>query len=233
MLNLDKTIKVIVFDDDILLGNMIVSFLEEEGMESVFQSSLYGAGEAILSFEPDIIVLDVEMGKDNGIDFASEIQSRGITIPILFVSSHVKGYEVAQGIQAGGKVYIKKPFDMEELIVYIRQYASSAEQSRLVSFGRLQLNKETRDLLFDNRLLKKLSKIEYQILLLLIEKQGEVVTRSRFYKVIWNDCDIYEASLNNFISKLRTLLLVDDSLSIKTLPDIGYMLSINKKRITP
>lgn len=233
MLNLDKTIKVIVFDDDILLGNMIVSFLEEEGMVAIFQSSLYGAVEAILSFEPDIIVLDVEMDKDNGIDFASEIQSRGITIPILFVSSHVRGYEVAQGIQAGGKVYIKKPFDMEELIVYIRQYASSSECSRLVSFGRLQLNKETRDLLFDNRLIKKLSKIEYQILLLLIEKQGEVVARSRFYKVIWNDCDIYEASLNNFISKLRTLLLVDDSLSIKTLPDIGYMLSINKKRITP
>lgn len=64
----------------------------------------------------------------------------------------------------------------------------------------------------DNRLIKKLSKTEYQILLLLIEKQGEVVFRNCFYKEIWNDCDLYEASLNNFISKLRTLLLVDDSL---------------------
>lgn len=106
MLNLNKIVKVIVLDDDILLGNMIVSFLKEERMEAVFQSSLYGAIDAILSFEPDIIVLDVEMGEGNGIDFASEIQSRGITIPILFMSSHVRGYEVAQGIKAGGKVYI-------------------------------------------------------------------------------------------------------------------------------
>ena len=98
MLNTDKKIKVIVFDDDILLGNMIVSFLKEEEMEAIFQSSLYGAVNAVLSFEPDIIVLDVEMGEDNGIEFASEIQSRGITIPILFVSSHVRGYEIAQGI---------------------------------------------------------------------------------------------------------------------------------------
>ena len=100
MLNTDKKIKVIVFDDDILLGNMIVSFLKEEEMEAIFQSSLYGAVNAVLSFEPDIIVLDVEMGEDNGIEFASEIQSRGITIPILFVSSHVRGYEIAQGIEA-------------------------------------------------------------------------------------------------------------------------------------
>lgn len=171
------------------------------------------------------------MGEDNGIEFASEIQSRGITIPILFVSSHVRGYEIAQGIEAGGKVYIKKPFDMEELIVYIRQYACFPGPSCLVPFGRLQLNKETRDLLVDNRLIKKLSKTEYQILLLLIEKQGEVVSRNCFYKEIWNDCDLYEASLNNFISKLRTLLLVDDSLAIKTLPDIGYMLSIAKREI--
>ena len=90
MLNLNKIVKVIVLDDDILLGNMIVSFLKEERMEAVFQSSLYGAIDAILSFEPDIIVLDVEMGEGNGIDFASEIQSRGITIPILFMSSHVR-----------------------------------------------------------------------------------------------------------------------------------------------
>ena len=231
MLNTDKKIKVIVFDDDILLGNMIVSFLKEEEMEAIFQSSLYGAVNAVLSFEPDIIVLDVEMGEDNGIEFASEIQSRGITIPILFVSSHVRGYEIAQGIEAGGKGYIKKPFDMEELIVYIRQYACFPGPSCLVPFGRLQLNKETRDLLVDNRLIKKLSKTEYQILLLLIEKQGEVVSRNCFYKEIWNDCDLYEASLNNFISKLRTLLLVDDSLAIKTLPDIGYMLSIAKREI--
>ena len=120
---------------------------------------------------------------------------------------------------------------MEELIVYIRQYACFPGPSCLVPFGRLQLNKETRDLLVDNRLIKKLSKTEYQILLSLIEKQGEVVSRNCFYKEIWNDCDLYEASLNNFISKLRTLLLVDDSLAIKTLPDIGYMLSIAKREI--
>ena len=65
MLNLNKIVKVIVLDDDILLGNMIVSFLKEERMEAVFQSSLYGAIDAILSFEPDIIVLDVEMGEGN------------------------------------------------------------------------------------------------------------------------------------------------------------------------
>lgn len=58
MLNSDKIIKVIVFDDDILLGNMIVSILKEEKMEAVYQSSLYGAKEAVLSFEPDIIVLN-------------------------------------------------------------------------------------------------------------------------------------------------------------------------------
>ena len=67
MLNTDKKIKVIVFDDDILLGNMIVSFLKEEEMEAIFQSSLYGAVNAVLSFEPDIIVLDVEMGKIMGL----------------------------------------------------------------------------------------------------------------------------------------------------------------------
>ena len=119
---------------------------------------------------------------------------------------------------------------MEELIVYIRQYAcSSSGHSHLINFGRLQLNKETRDLFLENRLIKKLSKIEYQILLLLIEKQGEVVPRSRFFKEIWDDCDIYDASLNNFISKLRTLLLLDDSLTIRTLPDIGYMLFIDER----
>src|SRR5690554_2797995 len=114
-----EPLKVLFVDDDLEFGQIITLGLTRLGHKVHFQTSLAGIDEAIVQFAPAMIVLDVEIGEDNGIDKAKELLSLFPSIPILFVSSHTDVSFVTKGIAAGGVNYLKKPFDIRELDAYI------------------------------------------------------------------------------------------------------------------
>ena len=102
-----ESLKVLLVDDDIDFGKLIHMGLTSLGYEVHYQTSLSGIEECITQFSPAIIVLDVEIGKENGIEKAREIVQRFPAIPILFVSSHTDVDYITGGLAIGGVNYLK------------------------------------------------------------------------------------------------------------------------------
>ena len=96
-----EPLKVLFVDDDTDLGNIINIGLATLGYRVHFQNSLLAINEVIDQFSPSIIVLDVEIGDDNGIEKAREITQKFPSIPILFVSSHTDISYITEGLEVG------------------------------------------------------------------------------------------------------------------------------------
>jgi Response regulators consisting of a CheY-like receiver domain and a winged-helix DNA-binding domain len=153
-----EQLKIIFIDDDIHLGNFVSNILESEYNYKVhFQNTTIGINPIIEGFAPDIIILDVEIGDQNGIETAKNILTKHQHIPILFVSSHSEEEFITRGIDVGGNAYISKPLSIPILVSYIKRFATNKtiEQSLIISDYKLDL--ETNNLFYENKLLKKLS----------------------------------------------------------------------------
>ncbi len=221
-----EAVKVLIIDDDTELGNLMNMALKLSGYDVHFQSSLIWVEAIIEQFTPSIIVLDVEVGRENGIEKANKIIKTYPDIPILFISSHTDIDNITKGISVGGVGYLKKPFEIQELEVYINRFATKPNTDQLVPIGAYSLNPNNQQLIYKQELIKNLSPMEYNGLLLLIKNKNKIVTRRQFYEVLWgtNLETGMEATLNNLILKLRKLLEKDSKITIKTIKFNGYML---------
>lgn len=114
LINMKKRkIKVLLVDDHILLGNAITCELDERGYEITFLNSVYGVDEAINRLSPDVLVFDVEIGKDNGITLAYNLYAGNPSLPILFISSHHEEKLKEESLLfAGAVAYLDKPFSI-------------------------------------------------------------------------------------------------------------------------
>lgn len=222
---LDK-IKVLFVDDDVALGNIVTLALEDVGCEVHYQTSLAGIKTVVKEVCPDIIVLDVEIGPKNGIEAIPVLKLIAPQTPVLIVSSYGASENVAKALEAGAVSYLKKPFEIAELLAYIHRFAISS-QTRGVKIGMFHLRVEENLLMKGDEVVKKLSLFECKMLKLLVLNLNETVTREQMQQELWGDSatESSEQSLNNYIVKLRKYLSEDEQLNLLTLPKVGYKLS--------
>lgn len=220
-------LKVLIVDDDVMFGQIISMYLNDLGYETHFQSTLSAIRYAISEINPNIILLDVEVGAENSIDFMPEITAVAENIPIIFMSSHVDCKIIGRAMSKGGVAYLKKPFEMVELVAYIKRHATQYCHAKL-EFGDYVLDIDEKSLYHNGELVKQLTTTEYKIFRLLILSINKVVSREEIYHVGWGDKKVTEHSTNNFISKLRAYLARDKKLSIISVLKVGYKLILKK-----
>jgi DNA-binding response OmpR family regulator len=228
-----KKLKILFVDDDINLGGFISTVLETDYNYRVhFQNTLLGIDTITQTLEPDIIILDVEIGEDNGIDKAKDIVAKHPQIPIIFISSHTEDEFITRGINTGGNAYLPKPLSIPVLVSYIqrftntRQQQQQQQQQQLIEISNYQLNLITNELSYKRQLVKKLSPFEKNALELLMLHPNAIVTKEQFAEKLWGQSLETQniASLNNTLSKLRDLFKDNSSLRIDTIRGIGYIL---------
>lgn len=219
--------KVLFADDDLTLGCTMAMALEEEGYDLHYQSSLLGLESIILKWKPDVIVLDVEFGCNNGIDAAAQIRRITPHIPIIFESSHVESEYMKKAIQHGGKVYLKKPFNTEELIAYIEAFTKK-ENDQDVHIASMTINWEKHQLSFPNEPDIKLTPMETKFLQYLVANVNRIVMREEIVKALWEEKDpsSSEQSINNYVVRLRRYLHAESRISLDNIPKKGYKLTI-------
>lgn len=219
-------IKVLLIDDDTLLGNILTTTLTMEGMEVHYQSSLTGLKAIVREFQPNIAVLDIEVGTGDGITRIPDIRKVTETLPVIIISSHTEADEVKRALQQDAVVFLKKPIDTYELKAYIERYAHEWKQT-VLHIGEMVLNTETRVLSYQREDVKRLTWLEYGILTMLYEQTGKSIPYADFSD-LWEDGAMSEASLQNYISKLRRTTSIDPSLSLDSTGK-GYVLSIKMR----
>lgn len=216
--------KVLFIDDDIVLGNIVTVALDSLGYETYYQTSLVAIRSVIKELRPDILILDVEIGQKNGIEATPELRLILPDIPILFVSSHTESSFVTQALDAGGIAYLKKPFEIEELVAYIKRHTNTSSHSSYLQIGQFTLYTQDYILMKGEQIVKRLTLSEGKLLALLANHPDETISRQEMEQELWEDGYTNEQSLNNFIAKLRKYLSEDNTLELTTIPKVGYKL---------
>ncbi len=223
---MDK-IKVLIVDDDTMLGSALTLGLDALGMQPVYQNSLAGFQSVVQSTNPNILLLDVEIGEANGIDQMQQIKLYAPNIPVIFMSSHADSDYLQRAMGEGAVNFLKKPFEIDELAAYIKRFANVGNQqdtSTVVSIGNYSLNINTRELFFQQDLVCRLTTKQYQVIRIFLEHPQETVTRQMLKHELWPDGNSSDASLDNYISQLRKVFAKDESIHIATVPKIGFKL---------
>ncbi len=222
-------IKVIIVDDDIILGTSLKLGLEAMGMTPYYIDSLNGLVEKIKEVQPNILVLDIEIGDDNGLEEMEKLKANGINLPIIIMSSHVEMTNISKALEENACHFMKKPFEIEELGFYIQRFAKLEDdvQDSILKFGKCQLDCHSRCLNVPGADAIRLSLKQFIVLSLLAKHFGETVNRQVIKNVLWPDGNTSDASLDNYISQLRKLLASDTSVCIDTIPKTGFRLHDN------
>ncbi|MDR0896137.1 MAG: response regulator transcription factor [Prevotellaceae bacterium] len=234
MINKTDTSAVVLFvDDDLLLSQVVVAALKEAGHTVHFQSSLAGILSIAQEIRPDIIFLDVEVGDRSSIGIAPELKKVLPYTPIFFISSHTDGETIYNGLATGAVGYLKKPFDVSEILAYVRLYTETRrlakKSNEVIRLNTMMLHSQSHVLTQGDRVIKKLTNMEFKVLKLLATRLEEEVSSEEIEKVLWEkEKADYLSNIKNYISKLRSYLAEDGSVELQVVYGRGYRLVIRR-----
>lgn len=180
-----------------------------------------------IAFMPDLLILDIEVGKANSLDEIPFIQLNCPSAPIIIVSSHTDGETVDRSYQSGVCQYIKKPYEINELLHHIHQLLPDSKPTAAnnIVFGGYLLNVSTHTLAFGDEWIKYLNLKEFHLLRILLTNKNIPVSRTQILQQVWNN-EAADSSLNNYITKLRHYLSKDPNIQIQTIKKEGYTLTL-------
>ncbi|MGB0683194.1 MAG: sigma-54-dependent transcriptional regulator [Magnetovibrionaceae bacterium] len=148
-------VKVLVVDDEINLVRTIAFSLKQEGMDVLAAHSAQEGLKAAQDQQPDIILLDLKLPDQSGLDVLESMQEMKLNIPTIMISAHGDTRAAVQAVKFGAVDYLTKPFDPEELVLLIRRNAERQKLKQEVVFRR-QLTQSTKNIVGDSYAVKQL-----------------------------------------------------------------------------
>lgn len=222
--------KILFVEDEEDLTLIVADTLRGQGYDVITAADGIQGLEKFKSEGADIVVADVMMPKMDGFTMAKEIRKLSPTVPLLFLTAKSTIDDVEQGFEIGANDYLKKPFELRELIVRIkallRRYGDNRTEDIRFAIGAYTFNVTTQTLSFGNKE-TELSHIEAKILERLVTNIGKTVDASELMIAVWQrDEQSNRNSLHGYIHKLRRALRHDPTISIINQRGFGYMLTI-------
>lgn len=220
--------RVLVAEDDAAVRNAVVRVLELDGHRVQSAKDGRTALDAIIDDTPDAVVMDVMMPFVDGLTVCREVRHRGNRVPILLLTARVEVDDRVAGLDAGADDYLTKPFAVAELSARVRALLrrnSSPETNSRLTVGSLSIDRDTRSVTRNGRSIE-LTKTEFNLLELLAEQSGLVVTREYIYDNVWGyNFETNSKSLDVYIGYLRRKLNAPDEVDpIRTVRGVGYSL---------
>jgi two-component system OmpR family response regulator len=226
---------IIVVDDDSTLRQMVIRYLEDHDVPTRAASSKDELKRHLEGAEPSLIILDLRLGQDDGLDLLREIRSYS-DVPVIITTGH-RPDEIDRivGLELGADDYIIKPFSLRELLARVRAVLRRQEMGRAARardperggyrFNGWTLERRGRKLLDANSSPVALSKGEYALLLAFLEAPQRPLTREHLLQATRVHEDIFDRSIDVQVLRLRRKLETDPSAPriIQTERGIGYV----------
>lgn len=186
--------------------------------------------EAVAEGNPDLVLLDVMLPDEDGLDIVKKLRSRQETkqIPIIMVTAKTTEIDKVKGLDIGADDYMTKPFGVMELIsrvkALLRRSNSQEKGDKVLKLGNVILDPERHTVFVDSKVCELTYK-EYELLKLLMTNAGFVTTREVILERVWGtDFEGESRTLDMHIKTLRQKLL-DYGSMIKTVRNVGYIMS--------
>jgi DNA-binding response OmpR family regulator len=227
----EKT-NILLAEDDLNLGVLLVDFLETEG----YVVKLCKDGEiALKAFQNqsfDICLLDVMMPNMDGFTLAKEIKLKNKNIPIIFITAKSLKEDKLIGYDLGADDYITKPFDEEELLWKIKAVIRRVPESKnnikqdIISIGKYEFDFNNQSLTINGKT-QRITEKESDILNYLSQHRNHIIKREAMLKELWGENDYFLGrSLDVFISKMRRYLKEDSTITIENVFGVGFIFNV-------
>ena len=217
---------ILVVDDDDGIRSLVKQYLTKNNFLVTTANSAEEASEKVSVIKFDLIVLDIMMPGQNGLEFTQEYKDK-INTPIILLTAKGEAIERVEGLEVGADDYLPKPFEPKELILRIKNILNKIKkdnQKRIIKFDniKIDLNKL---LIIKNDKEFKINNTEKIILEKMINNPGKTFSREAIGKLI--DLD-KERSIDVIITRLRKKIEIDpkNPKYLQTLRGAGYVLWI-------
>ena len=217
---------ILVVDDDEGIRSLVKKYLNENQFLVTTAENAEDASKKIKIIKFDLIILDIMMPGQNGIEFIQENRKK-IETPIILLTAKGEATERVEGLEVGADDYLPKPFEPKELILRIKNILNKtiqSDQKRIVEFEnvKIDLNKL---LIFKEEQEFKINNTEKIILEKMINNPGKTFSRDDIGKLI--DLD-KERSIDVIITRLRKKIEMDpkNPKFLQTIRGAGYVLWI-------
>jgi two-component system response regulator CpxR len=223
---------ILIVDDDSKLASLLQEYLRERGLSVVIALSGKEGLHLLQQHDIQAVVLDVMMPEFDGFQVLQEIRKTS-TVPVIMLTARGEDTDRIIGLEMGADDYLAKPFNPRELLARIKailrrtQMVSTDTETTSIQVNRITMVPSTREVYVEDTLIE-CTTMEYDILQILMQKAGRVVTRDMLMEELkGTDWTVYDRSLDVHISHLRKKI-GDDAKPhsvIKTIRGIGYLLS--------
>ena len=226
--------KILLIEDDDITRELLAVKLSA-ARYVVDQAADGELGLELASLLPyDLVLLDLQLPKIDGLNVCRELRNRGNTTPILMLTAQDAQEDIVAGLDTGADDYVTKPFEMGQILARIRALlrrgATATDQAPSLRWGGLSLNPATADVTYQGKLIPLTPK-EYSLLELFLRNPQRVFSRSTILDHLWRMDDYpTEGAVTNLVKDLRNRLKRSgvDATVIQTVYGLGYRLHQEK-----
>ncbi len=219
--------RLLIAEDNLDIARALVTILEKEhycvdAVADGNEAYQYGS-----SGNYDGIILDIMMPGMDGIEVLKRLRSGGVRTPVLLLTAKSEVDDRVAGLDAGADDYLAKPFAISELMARVRAMLRRRGdfQPEVCEFGGITLNKATYELICQEQSVRLVSR-EFQMMEMLMERPGQIISTSQFMEHIWGwDSNVEVSIVWVIVSNLRKKLnMLDAAPRIRAVRGVGYCL---------
>ena len=226
---------LLVVDDDDATRRMITNYFQDRDVPTRGAANGQEMIRQLTAAEPSLIILDLRLGQEDGLDLLREIRTRS-DVPIIITTGHrLEEIDRVVGLELGADDYVIKPFGLRELFARVKAVLRRHELGRASKpnnsqpagyrFAGWQLNTAARELLSPAKKAVPLTKSEYALLLAFLEAPQRTLSREQLLQATRVHEDIFDRSIDVQVLRLRRKLEQDANAPrmIQTQRGVGYL----------
>ncbi|WP_285501924.1 response regulator transcription factor [Actinokineospora sp. NBRC 105648] len=196
---------VLLAEDDVAIADPLSRALHREGYEVRVVGDGHAALEVASTGQPDLLVLDLGLPGIDGLDVCRRLRAAGRGIPVLMLTARADEVDFVVGLDAGADDYVAKPFRLAELLARIRALLRRQAPGAIDVNG-VRMDLAARVVTVDGTEITLANK-EFELLRVLIQRAGQVVTREEILTEVWSDPELKTSkTLDMHMSWLRRKL---------------------------
>lgn len=221
--------KIYIVEDEEKIRNIMVTAISKWGFDVKPVEDFDNVLNEFIEFDPHLVLLDINLPSFDGFYWCEKIRSIS-KVPIIFISSRNGNMDIVMAMNMGGDDFIQKPFSLDVLTAKVnailrRTYSYTNVESNILEYQDAILNLKDNTLMYKDSSIE-LTKNEFQILYLLMKKNGEIVSRDDIIRSLWDDEAFVDdntltVNINRLRKKLKEINLDD---FIQTKKGKGYIL---------
>ena len=204
--------KILVLEDDKLFNDTLEDFLEEEGFDVTTALDPYSALDRTYEEKFDLYLFDVNLPYETGFSLLKQLRDAGDLTPTMFITSRNDKISLTKGFDVGADDYMKKPIDLDELLLRINALLRRQRRVEQMNIGEYVLDIRAKKLSLNSELIKLGGK-SIDLLLLLVERKGEVVALQDIEAHLWHTNEeasagairVYVTALKKYFSNIENI----------------------------